>query len=330
MFELESYDVYKESDKYVIKINIHNHSEEQINAKVTLNDSIFGHCYRERFIQFAPKTTHWVSWDLVQDNAPNEERGLQMQSLWGSIVKVMVNEEVVNTFSLKYLFTNLNLRKGLNNFSQFNKKKFWILGDSHAGYYTNISSDYLKTKDYDIVPAGLMALTLNNFLESDWEKWFNLLPIFDSDIVAFDIGEIDLRCGLFMASTKKNLELNSLTNELLKRYFDFLLYFKEKFKNKLVIIPSNRPIKDNCLTGNAEYYKLNISTSQQRVELWNNFNNQLKLFCTNNSIDYWDIKHMYTDKDGTLFNDVLYYNDIHIKVKEPMLFDLKYKIENNF
>jgi hypothetical protein len=39
---------------------------------------------------------------------------------------------------------------------------------------------------------------------------------------------------------------------------------------------------------------------------------------------------MYTDKDGTLFNDVLYYNDIHIKVKEPMLFDLKYKIENNF
>ena len=39
---------------------------------------------------------------------------------------------------------------------------------------------------------------------------------------------------------------------------------------------------------------------------------------------------MYTDKDGTLFNDIFNDDDIHIKVKEPMLFDLKHKIENNF
>ncbi len=96
------------------------------------------------------------------------------------------------------------------------------------------------------------------------------------------------------------------------------------------MISPNRPVKDGCLTGNVEYYKLNISNSSERVELWNYFNNSLKLFCEGNSIIYWDIKHMYSDKDGTLFSDILYHNDIHIKVKEPMLFDLRHKIENNF
>jgi hypothetical protein len=40
--------------------------------------------------------------------------------------KIVINDEVVSEFPLKYTFTNLNLRKGLNNFSPFNKKKFWI------------------------------------------------------------------------------------------------------------------------------------------------------------------------------------------------------------
>lgn len=330
MFELISYDINKENEKYVITFRIHNHSDKHIDSEIILTDSIFGLCERKTKMKFAPKTTHWVSWDLIQDSPHNEERGLQMQALWGANVNVIVNGEVIDTFSLKYIYTNLNLRRGLNNFSEFKKKKFWIIGDSHSGYYTNISSYYLKTEKYDIIPSGLMSLSLNRFLKSDWEKWFNFLPIFNDDIVAFDIGEIDLRCGLFLSSSKKNIELHTLTNDLLKKYFDFLLYFKEKFQNKLVVILPNRPIKDDCLTGNLEYYKLNISTSKERVELWNIFNNQLKLFCEQNSINCWDIKYMYSDKDGTLFNDILYNNDIHIKIKEPMLFDLRYKIENTF
>ncbi len=56
------------------------------------------------------------------------------------------------------------------------------------------------------------------------------MPVFEDDIVAFDIGEIDLRCGLFSLSKKKNTELNTLTDDLLKSYFDFLLYFKNNVK----------------------------------------------------------------------------------------------------
>lgn len=330
MFELISYDINKVNNKYVIIIFIRNTSENFFNTSIVLKDSIFGQCTKSLETSFEPKSTLWVSWDLTQENPSKELRGLQLSSLWGANLKILINDEVINEFKLKYFITNLNIRLGVGNFSPFNKKKFWILGDSHAGYYTNASPEFLTTSKYDIVPLGMLNLALNNFLKSDWETWFNTFPIFDDDIVAFDLGEIDLRCSLFMASTKYNLDLNTLTKELLKRYFDFIIYFKTNFKNEIVIISPNRPIKDGYLTGNVEYYKLNLTNTQQRLELWTNFNNQLKFFCEENSIKYWDIKHMYTDKDGTLFNDIFNDDDIHIKVKEPMLFDLKHKIENNF
>lgn len=330
MFELISYDIFKDNNRYFIKIVIRNSSENFCDALVTLDDSIFGQCTKLITLSFEPNSTLWVSWDLNQVNPSEETRGLQLSSLWGANLKISINGEIINEFKLKYLFTNLDIRRGINGFSPFNKKKFWILGDSHAGYYTNSSAQFLTTSKYDIVPLGMLNLSLHNFLNSDWETWFKTFPIFDNDIVAFDLGEIDIRCGLFMASAKHNLDLNDLTNNLVKKYTDFITYFKTNFKNEIVIISPNRPIKDGCLTGNAEYYKLTITNSQQRLELWDNFNNQLKLFCEENSIKYWDIKHMYSDKDGTLFNDILHDNDIHINVKEPMLFDLRHKIENNF
>jgi len=332
MFHLISYDIKKEEKKFVIQIFIHNSSDNSCDVNTIFEDSIFNQCRKTRTMTFGPKSTNWVSWDLSQDldTASNEENGLQLRALWGANFKILIKDEVVAEFPLKYTFTNLNIRYGLNNFSPFNKKKLWIIGDSHSGYYTNTSPKNLTSSNYDIVPLGMLALTLHNFLRSDWKRWINSLPIFDDDIISFDIGEIDIRCGLFETSNKKNVELYSLTNDLLEKYFEFLLYFKQNYKNKIIVLSPNRPIKDGCLIEMAEYYKLTISTQYQRLELWNYFNNKLKLFCDNNLIKYWDIKHMYTDKDGTLFNDILYHNDIHIKVKEPMLFDLRHKIENNF
>lgn len=328
MFELVDYDINKENDKYVIKISLENKTDKEIEAKLVLEDSIFELCNRDTKIKFSTDCIHWMTWDLIQDNAHNETRGLQMQALWGSRLKLYVENELIQTFDLKYTFTNLRLRQGINKFSAFKKKKFWIIGDSHAGYYTNTkSTDYLTTKNYDIVPMSIMGLTLHKLINSNWSKWLETLPIFEDDIVCLDIGEIDLRCSLFDVSQKKGIDLELLLNNLLTQYFDFLLKLKERYKNKLVVLAPNRPIKDGCLTGNVRYYKLDISNQNERVELWKEFNSQVEGFCQENSINYWDIKNMYTDRDGTLFNEVLYYNDIHINKKEPMLFNLKQKIE---
>ena len=180
-------------------------------------------------MNFAPKTTYWVSWDLTQVNPSKQSHGIQLRALWGADLTILINEEVVNEFKLKYVYTDLDQRRGLDKFSPFNKKKFWIIGDSHPGYYTNSSPENLKTSKYDVSPLGMLALTLNNFLRSDWERWISTLPIFDDDIIAFDIGEIDVRCVLFEVSKKKGIDLYNLTDDLLKRYFDFLLYFNQKY-----------------------------------------------------------------------------------------------------
>lgn len=327
MFELKEFDIYKENDKYIIKIFLENKSNIENEIKIVLEDSIFGLCNRTTNIKFGPNLVHWMAWDLVQDNAHNETRGLQMQALWGSKLKLYQDDHHIKTFDLKYNFTNLKLREGINKFSPFKKKKFWILGDSHAGYYTNTTSvDYLKTEKYDIVPMSVMALTLHKLMNSDWDRWLDSLPIFEDDIVAFDIGEIDLRCNLFLVSEKKGIKVENLLDNLIKDYFEFILKLRNKFKDKLVILSPNRPIKDGYLTGNLSFYKLDISNQKERVKIWEKFNTKLVEFCTSNSIKYWDVKSMYADIDGTLFNEVLYHNDIHIKIKEPMLFDLKQKI----
>jgi hypothetical protein len=39
---------------------------------------------------------------------------------------------------------------------------------------------------------------------------------------------------------------------------------------------------------------------------------------------------MYTDGRGATMNEVLIENDIHFKIKEPMLFELKNKIAKTF
>jgi hypothetical protein len=327
MFDLKEYDIYREKDKYIIKIFIENTLDIETEIDVTLEDSIFGLCERKTTIVFSPNVTHWVSWDLVQDNAPEETRGLQMQALWGATLKLFKNDELIKKFDLKYKFTDLKLRQGINKFSPFKKKKFWVLGDSHPGYYTNTKSiEYLKTEKYDIVPMSVMALTLYNLTNSDWKKWIENLPIFEGDVISLDFGEIDLRCGIFSASLKKSEDPYIILDNLLLQYFEFILTLKNKFDNEIIILAPNRPIKDGCLTGNVKYYKLDISNQFQRVELWNKFNEKILEFCKMNSIKYWDIKKMYTDKDGTLMNEVLYHNDIHIKIKEPMLFSLKQNI----
>jgi hypothetical protein len=327
MFELKEYDVYRENDKYIIKIFIENKSDVENELKIVLEDSIFGLCNRKTNIKFNPNLVHWMAWDLVQDNAHNETRGLQMQALWGSRLKLYQEDQLIKTFNLKYNFTNLKLREGIYRFSPFKKKKFWILGDSHAGYYTNTPSvEYLKTEKYDIVPMSVMALTLHKLMNSDWERWLDSLPIFEDDIISLDIGEIDLRCNLFLISEKKGIKLETLLDNLINQYFEFISKLKKKFGDRFVILAPNRPIKDGYLTGNLSFYKLDISNQKQRVKLWKEFDNRLSQFCNTNFIKYWDIKTMYTDTDGTLFNEVLYHNDIHIKVKEPMLFDLKQKI----
>ena len=69
-----------------------------------------------------------------------------------------------------------------------------------------------------------------------------------------------------------------------------------------------------------------MSTVDVRVKLWEDFNEYIRILGKINNIEIWDYKTMYKDIDGSTINDVLVEEDLHLKVHEPMLIDLKGKI----
>jgi len=328
MFEVVTYDILTEGDTDIIKIWVKNLTDEEITVDIHFSDSVFQVYNRFTHIKFLPQTTHWFFWELVQKWPSDEDRGMQMGLLCGGILKFFLDKKIVFESPINYIRTNLKLRNGLNSSSTFNKNKFWIIGDSHVGYSTNVSTDLLQTKKYDIIPAGLIALSLSRFLNSDWKKWLLTIPIFKDDIVSFELGEIDLRMSLFQKSIKYNKDVKELLSDLIDRYCAFIIDFRKTYPNKLVILPPNRPIKDDGLGANKKYFGLDLSNINQRVELWEIFNTSISNFCNLHNILYWDYKSIYKDDDGSLKNDVLIVNDIHFKIKEPMIFNLKSKIEN--
>ena len=101
MFELISYDIFKDNNRYFIKIVIRNSSENFCDSLVTLDDSIFGQCTKFITLSFEPNSTLWVSWDLNQVNPSEETRGLQLSSLWGANLKISINGEIINADAMQ-------------------------------------------------------------------------------------------------------------------------------------------------------------------------------------------------------------------------------------
>ena len=69
-----------------------------------------------------------------------------------------------------------------------------------------------------------------------------------------------------------------------------------------------------------------MSTTKVRVDLWNQFRESIYELGKTNNIKIWDYKSIYEDSDGSILNNVLFKEDIHIKEHELMLEDLKSKI----
>jgi hypothetical protein len=93
------------------------------------------------------------------------------------------------------------------------------------------------------------------------------------------------------------------------------------YNNKIIIQIPNRTIKDNWDKDNRT-----MSTVDVRVKLWEDFNDYVRTLGKINNIEIWDYKTMYKDSDGSIIDDILIEEDLHLKVHEPMLIDLKNKI----
>jgi hypothetical protein len=133
---------------------------------------------------------------------------------------------------------------------------------------------------------------------------------------------VDLGMSIHKRAERKNISVNFLLKEVLQKYSNFINDFKNHYGNELIIIAPNRPTKDGW-----DELKRPITDSFNRVNLWNEMNSYLSDFAKIYGFKYWDYKEMYTDNDGTIKNEILIEKDFHINIKEPMLTDLKYKIQ---
>ena len=220
--------------------------------------------------------------------------------------------------------TNNFLRKGIDFNSTIHKPKFWMVGDSHVNYNTKAPLELLTTENYDIVPISVQGLSLSRFLNSDWRRFLTTIPIWENDVISFEMGDVDLRISLFKKSNEKKSQYNDLLEDLVVRYFEFIKEFKKLYKKRVIILLPNRTVKDNWDKENRI-----MSTVDVRVKLWEDFNKHIRILGKINNIEIWDYKTMYKDIDGSIIDDILVEGDIHLKVHEPMLIDLKGKIKTN-
>jgi DNA-binding transcriptional regulator/RsmH inhibitor MraZ len=323
MFELENFEIYVEDNVHKIKYWIRNNTDKEMDTVLNFVQLPFRTYTRLFPLKLGPNGCYWVSTTL-REIMPDENAGQYWGMFCGVDLEIKVNDVCVYKIPLPWTITNNFLRKGIDFNSTIHKPKFWLIGDSHANYNTKAPLELLTTEKYDIVPVSIQALSLSRFLNSDWRRFFNTIPIWENDVISFELGDVDLRMSLFKKSKESRVPINKLMEDLINRYFKFIGDFKTLYKNKIILLIPNRTAKDGWDKENRI-----LSTTDIRVKLWEDFNEGIRILGKLNNIEIWDYKTMYKDIDGSIINDVLIEGDLHLKVKEPMLIDLKGKINTN-
>jgi hypothetical protein len=321
MFELENYDIFFEDGIYKIKYWFKNLTNKEVNAVIKFIELPFRSYTRDYPIKFTPNATFWVCLNM-QQLMPDVYAGLYCGTFCGVDINIEVDKKIEYKFSLPWTITNNTLRKGLFKDSNIHKKKFWLIGDSNANYGTHGSKDYVTTKNYDIVPVSVQGLSLSRFLNSDWKRFMNTIPIWKDDIIALEFGTADIEISLHRRSKTKNTTVDFSLKELLQKYSTFLKEFKKHYPNRLIILAPNRPVKDGWDNDNRVY-----PTTELRVKIWREIISYLVEFCKLNNIEFYDYRTMTEDIDGSIKNEYLIEGDIHFKIKKPMMDELKSIIE---
>ena len=320
MIELLNYEILKDNGASKMKFWFRNLSDVEIDSQIRFIELPFRSYSKVHHLKLKPGVNHWVM--LEMRTAQDKGAGFYAGFNCGTDVEIKVAGNLKFKISLPWTITNLDLRKGLHKNSSIHKNKFWLIGDSHTNYNTHASEDLVTTEKYDIVSVAHSGLSLSRFLNSDWKRFFNTIPIWEEDVIALEFGRVDLGMSIHKRAERKNISVNFLLKEVLQKYSNFINDFKNHYGNELIIIAPNRPTKDGW-----DELKRPITDSFNRVNLWNEMNSYLSDFAKIYGFKYWDYKEMYTDNDGTIKNEILIEKDFHINIKEPMLTDLKYKIQ---
>ena len=320
MFEIENYEIYVEDNTHKIKNWIRNNTNKEMDTVLNFVQLPFRTYTRLFPLKLGPNGSYWISTTL-REIMPDPNAGQYWGMFCGVDLEIKVNGECLYKIPLPWTITNNFLRKGIDLNSTIHKPKFWMIGDSHVNYNTKAPTEYLTTEKYDIVPVSVQGLSLSRFLNSDWKRFFTTIPIWEMDIISFEFGDVDLRISLLKKSKEKKISIDELLKDLIFRFSNFIIEFRKIYKNEIIILLPNRTIKDTWDNQNRI-----MSTTEVRVDLWNQFKDLMSELGKTNNVKIWDYKSIYEDSDGSMMNSMLVKGDIHLENHKLMLEDLKSKI----
>ncbi len=295
------------------------------NLKVVLEERIFGTatCKVSPF-PVKKDFKYWICCNTTGIHNINNNSG-QLTSKFnnGFFIKFYSDDELLYQYEYKYLKTNI---ERLQRHSAFYKKTIWLIGDSHVAHmFKNIRDEDLNFGDYVFNYESIVALSLNRFLNSDYEEFLKTLPIKNDDVVCFMLGEIDLRKSLLYTSRNKNKSVNYLLHTLLYRYVEFYKLFTKKIKNTYLLSPNGVVLDGHFKSFYSDLFEKN--SEQERFLLWNEFHSLLTEMIGPNYIDF---TKFIRKTDNSIMSHFLKNNNHHLESNKKYFEIIYEQVKKNY
>lgn len=295
-----------------LKVHYECNFDEPTQVKVYLGDSIFN---TESQVQelTLQKGIWWTEFFSRNGHSVNHNKQIT-NAFIEPLNLVFINkktDKVIKEFKLDFKFVDVSLR------SRNQKINAWIFGDSHIGTLAkDIDYNELEYSNIRINPISKVGLTMNRFSNSKYLGYLDCFPIYDKDLLLFNLGEIDMRVSIHIKSFNKQKPKIIILNEILDKYFNALKSIKQNYPNNpIIILKPNAPIGDDYFY--PEKYKQDYflhSNKKDRKLLNETFDQKVLEFIKQNpSFYYIGNNGPFKDSNGFIKNELLMREDIHME-----------------
>lgn len=318
MFIIKKYEhKFLEEEKQYFRLDFLYCGEDDIKIKIMFYENATNARWQVvgGIINVQKNVRYWV-----EDVFPHKFESFYNNDIRLKIYDIETNKVIFEKL-LKTSAINLNKRSLGNDFS---KKNTWIIGDSHINHFFSYGFDYsvnyFETQNTIINPLAFPLLSINRFINSDYSKILNNVPIFDGDDICFFIGEIDTRVGIFRNSKYKQISYVEQTLNLVSRFIKVIQTIKDLYPNcKIYYILPNPPIKDGWLDDDKINVGLGNTTENDRFTIRYGFENVIKIEMEKINVEVLDFYKNYTQTNMFVDEQFLIKGDHHFKFPNNFL-----------
>ena len=162
--------------------------------------------------------------------------------------------------------------------------KIHVFGDSHTKVFESFPNTVIhKLVDYTMYIIGRDQLDAIDFESIETSP---------DDILIFVFGEIDVRFHIVKQRDIKKRDLNEIIKTLVIRYIESILLYRTKLKKPCIIYSVTPQAVTEPL--------VSVGSLEDRVQITNLLNAELKSQCIQFHIPYLDVYDDYKDDKGVL------------------------------